>query len=76
MKLIESLGWKRKTDRIEVTYGDFQALDCSSMTIHDYLKYVKYGFGRATDDACRDVRSDAEWQAPIPDAPGRGRSQD
>ena len=57
MKLIESLGWKRKTDRIEVTYGDFQALDCSSMTIHDYLKYVKYGFGRATDDACRDVRN-------------------
>lgn len=27
------------------------------MTIHDYLKYVKYGFGRATDDACRDLRN-------------------
>ncbi len=27
------------------------------MTIHDYLKYVKYGFGRATDHACLDVRN-------------------
>ena len=24
--------------------------------MHDYLKYVKYGFGRATDNACLDIR--------------------
>ena len=27
------------------------------MQIHDYLKYCKFGYGRATDDACRDVRN-------------------
>ena len=25
--------------------------------LHDYLKYVKYGFGRATDHACIDIRN-------------------
>ena len=24
--------------------------------MYDYLKYVKYGFGRATDNACLDIR--------------------
>lgn len=25
--------------------------------LHDYLKFVKYGFGRATDHACIDIRN-------------------
>ena len=24
--------------------------------IHDYLKYIKVGYGRATDHACKDIR--------------------
>ncbi len=24
--------------------------------IHDYLKYVKFGYGRGTDHACKDIR--------------------
>ncbi len=31
-------------------------LDCYSNHVHDYLKYCKYGFGRATDNACLDIR--------------------
>lgn len=27
--------------------------------IHDYMKYVKFGYGRATDHACRDIRNGA-----------------
>lgn len=27
--------------------------------IHDYMKYVKFGYGRVTDHACRDIRSGA-----------------
>lgn len=47
----------RVADRpIETTYEDFENLDCYSNHLHDYLKYVKYGFGRATDNACLDVR--------------------
>jgi hypothetical protein len=24
--------------------------------IHDYLKYIKFGYGRCTDHACKDIR--------------------
>lgn len=41
---------------VETTYENFENLDCYSNHIHDYLKYVKYGFGRATDNACLDIR--------------------
>ncbi len=45
------------TDRpVETTYENFENLDCYSNHLHDYLKYVKYGFGRATDNACLDIR--------------------
>jgi len=56
LKIVKKLGWKTRIDRVEVTYEDYENIDCYSMTVHDYLKYVKYGFGRATDDACRDLR--------------------
>jgi len=35
---IESLGWKRKKGRIEISYTDHQKLDCLSMNLHDYIK--------------------------------------
>ena len=25
--------------------------------MHDYLKYIKFGYGRATDHACKDIRA-------------------
>ena len=25
--------------------------------VHDYLKYVKFGYGRCTDHACKDIRA-------------------
>ena len=25
--------------------------------MHDYLKYVKFGYGRGTDHACKDIRA-------------------
>ncbi len=55
--IIEKIGWKRKRGRIEISYTDSEKLDCLSMNLHDYLKYVKYGFGRATDSASYDVRN-------------------
>ncbi|HIP36692.1 MAG TPA: N-acetyl sugar amidotransferase [Crocinitomix sp.] len=41
---------------VETTYENFENLDCYSNHLHDYLKYVKYGFGRAADNACLDIR--------------------
>ena len=52
----EKSDWRRSPGRVELTYNDFENLDCLSMNLHDYLKYCKFGFGRATDDACRDLR--------------------
>ena len=53
---IEPFGWSRRGGRTETTYTDFEGLDCLSMNLHDYIKYCKYGYGRATDDASRDIR--------------------
>ncbi len=53
---IEPMGWNRRAGRTETTYTDFEGLDCLSIHIHDYLKYCKFGYGRATDDASRDIR--------------------
>ena len=52
----EEYGFERRPDRVEGTWGDSEKLDCLSMNLHDYLKYCKFGYGRATDDATRDVR--------------------
>lgn len=49
-------GFSPSDRRVETTYEDFENLDCYSNHVHDYLKYVKYGFGRATDNACTDIR--------------------
>jgi hypothetical protein len=35
----------------------FENLDEKMHGLHDYLKYVKYGFGRTTDHACIDIRN-------------------
>lgn len=56
LEIIEARGWSRRTGRNAVTYTDYEGLDCYSMQIHDYLKYCKFGYSRATDDASRDVR--------------------
>lgn len=35
---------------------NYENLDNVQTGIHDYFKYLKYGFGRATDLACMQVR--------------------
>ena len=57
LEIIEQHGWRRRAGRHEQTYTDFEGLDCYSMHLHDYLKYCKFGFGRASDDATRDLRN-------------------
>lgn len=36
---------------------DSDVNDIHTHGIHDYMKYVKFGYGRATDHACRDIRN-------------------
>lgn len=57
MDIIEKMGFRRRTGRIEVSYTDHEKLDCLSMNLHDYLKYLKFGYGRATDSASIELRN-------------------
>ncbi len=56
LKKSQENGFSVQDRPVETTYENFENLDCYSNHLHDYLKYVKYGFGRATDNACLDVR--------------------
>jgi N-acetyl sugar amidotransferase len=58
LEVIKAFGFKVKEDgNIEGTYTNYENLDEKLVGLHDYLKYVKYGFGRATDHACIDIRN-------------------
>jgi hypothetical protein len=39
------------------TYANYENLDCSFGGVHDYLGYLKFGYGRATNHAVQDIRN-------------------
>jgi N-acetyl sugar amidotransferase len=41
---------------VEGSICDYENLDNHQTGIHDYFKFLKYGFGRATDIACNHIR--------------------
>lgn len=43
---------------VEGSIVNYENLDNAQTGIHDYFKYLKFGFGRATDLACMQVRRD------------------
>lgn len=51
----DTYGWKE--DFVEGTYKRFKSVECRMSGLHDYTKFLKRGFGRATDHASRDVRA-------------------
>jgi N-acetyl sugar amidotransferase len=58
LETIKSQGFAVKEDGpVEGTYTNYENLDEKMHGLHDYLKFVKYGFGRATDHACIDIRN-------------------
>jgi N-acetyl sugar amidotransferase len=58
LEIVRKLGFSVKEDGpIEGTYTNYENLDEKLVSVHDYLKFVKYGFGRATDHACIDIRN-------------------
>jgi hypothetical protein len=58
-KLVRDLyGWEPLHDPLDRTYRRFSNLDdMHENGVHDYLKYVKFGYGRATDHSCKDIRA-------------------
>lgn len=56
--VMEKYDWKPSPVPFERTYRRMSNLDDRYENgIHDYLKFVKFGYGRGTDHACKDIRS-------------------
>ncbi len=57
--LMEELyGFEGADEPFERTYRTLSNLDdMHENGIHDYMKYVKFGYGRATDHVCKDIRA-------------------
>lgn len=59
VKLVEELyGWRPTQQPFERTYRTMSNLDdMHENGIHDYLKFIKFGYGRGTDHSCKDIRA-------------------
>jgi N-acetyl sugar amidotransferase len=58
LEIVKKHGFSVKEDGlVEGTYTNYENIDEKMHGLHDYLKFVKYGFGRATDHACIDIRN-------------------
>ncbi|MDQ7822516.1 MAG: N-acetyl sugar amidotransferase [Candidatus Eremiobacteraeota bacterium] len=59
VKKMSALGWNANPDGpVEGAYYDYENLDCKWIAgLHDYMKFIKYGYGRATDQMCIEIRS-------------------
>jgi len=54
----EKYGWMEKQEPFERIYRKVSNLDDRYENgVHDLLKFIKFGYGRATDHACKDVRT-------------------
>ncbi len=56
--VVEKYGWEPARQPFERTYRMFSNLDdMHENGIHDYLKFIKIGYGRGTDHSCKDIRA-------------------
>ncbi len=49
-------GFQSYDENLEGCYFNFEKLDNYQHGIHDYFKFLKFGFGRATDQLCYSIR--------------------
>ena len=56
--MIEKYGFELPKEPFERTYRRMSNLDdMHENGAHDYLKYIKFGYGRCTDHVCKDIRA-------------------
>ena len=53
--IVREFGWEE--DNVEGDYKRYKSVECVMPGLHDWTKFIKRGFGRATDQATRDVRA-------------------
>ena len=56
LDIVKKIGFKERADKKEGTYDGWENLDVYFTVFHDYFKFLKYGFGRATDHASIEIR--------------------
>lgn len=52
--LAKEYDWRQ--DEIEGTYKKYKSVECKMVGVHDYMKFIKRGYGRTTDHASEDIR--------------------
>jgi len=52
----EHTGFRANKERSEGTYTKYASIDDKMDGMHYFMKYIKFGFGRTTDDASHEVR--------------------
>jgi N-acetyl sugar amidotransferase len=59
VKLMKEIyGWRQAQKPFERTYRLFSNLDdMHENGIHDYMKFIKFGYGRGTDHSSKDIRA-------------------
>ena len=57
LRIARSYGFRSLVGSSEGTYRNFVGIDEKINRIHQYLKVLKFGYGRATDHACEDIRN-------------------
>jgi N-acetyl sugar amidotransferase len=57
LDLVKNNGFKFAPQKIPGALATYENVDCSYVNIHDYMCYLKYGFGRATTQASIDLRN-------------------
>jgi len=56
IKTIKKYGWRPSDERTETDFGNWESIDCGFMPMHQYFKFIKYGYSRATDHASYELR--------------------
>lgn len=57
LKIARTHGFRTLDGPSEGTYRNYVGIDEKINRIHQYLKVLKFGYGRATDHACEDIRN-------------------
>jgi N-acetyl sugar amidotransferase len=57
LKIVEELGWKRLEKAWEGSWLDYENVDMKFIDIREHFKWLKYGYGRTTDQVNIDIRN-------------------
>ena len=56
LEIVKKLGFQEESQITEGTYDSWENLDVKYQGFHDYFKFLKFGFGRATDHVSMEIR--------------------